>query len=209
MTIDKIRRDYKRASFNKKDADLSPFKQFAKWIDEAIKANLIDATAMSISTSENNKPSSRMVLLKEYDESGFSFYTNYESKKGKEISANPNVALLFYWAELERQIRIEGRIEKLSEKESEEYFKSRPLGARIGAWASQQSKVISNRTYLVAKAAEFAIKFALNPPKPKNWGGYKVIPNLFEFWQGRDSRLHDRIQYSKNNSTWDIDRLAP
>ncbi|MDA0986406.1 MAG: pyridoxamine 5'-phosphate oxidase [Bacteroidetes bacterium] len=209
MTIDKIRRDYKRASLNKKDADLSPFKHFAKWIDEAIKADLIDATAMSISTSENNKPSSRMVLLKGYDESGFSFYTNYESKKGKEISANPNVALLFYWAELERQIRIEGRIEKLSEKENDEYFQSRPIESQISTWVSLQSSIVKNRKFLEDRYNESAKKFGKKVPRPKYWGGYKVIPNLFEFWQGRDSRLHDRIQYSKKNKKWIIERLAP
>jgi pyridoxamine 5'-phosphate oxidase len=164
-------------------------------------------TVASVDT--NGKPSARVVLIKEVTQDGFVFFTNYESRKGQALTANPHAALLFFWPELERQIRIEGSVTKLSPEESDAYFHSRPLDSRIGAWASPQSQVITSRTQLVTKAAEYALKFALNPPRPPHWGGFRVKHEVLEFWQGRPSRLHDRIQYVLEDGQWKIQRLAP
>jgi pyridoxamine 5'-phosphate oxidase len=161
------------------------------------------------SVDENGKPSARVVLIKEVTQEGFVFFTNYDSRKGQALLTNPHAALLFFWPELERQIRIEGSVEKISDKESDDYFDSRPLDSRIGAWASPQSKVISGRGVLIANAAEYALKFALNPPRPPHWGGFRVKPDAAEFWQGRPSRLHDRIRYTLEQNAWKIERLAP
>jgi pyridoxamine 5'-phosphate oxidase len=208
---DKIRSDHKQKPFAKKDVDKNPFKQFSKWMDIAINSGIKEPTAMALSTvNKNMQPSSRMVLLKEIKNDGFIFYTNYKSKKGHEIADNHYGSLLFYWPELEKQIRIEGRIEKTSEEISEEYYLTRSAKRRIGAWASPQSKEIPNRQFLEEKQAEYIKKFEGTPPKrPENWGGYILIPYIIEFWQGRPNRLHDRLEFYLDDTEWKIRRLAP
>ncbi len=208
---DEIRNDYRQKPFGKKIAERDPFKQFTYWMDMAIDAGIKEPTAMSLATvGKNLQPSSRMVLLKEIRNDNFIFYSNYDSKKGKQIAENHFGSLLFYWAELEKQIRIEGRIEKASKEISEEYYLTRSAKRRIGAWASPQSQEIPNRKYLEEKQAEFEKKFAGEPiKKPENWGGYILIPYKIEFWQGRPNRLHDRIEYYLDDNEWKIRRLAP
>ena len=208
---DKIRRDYRQKPFGKKDVDADPFKQFSNWMDRAINSGIIEPTAMALSTvGKNQQPSTRMVLLKEIKNEGFIFYSNYESKKGHQISENHFGCILFYWPELERQIRIEGRIEKTSKEISEEYYLTRSAKRRIGAWASPQSHEIPNRKFLEDKQAEFQAKFIKNTPiKPDNWGGYILTPYIIEFWQGRPNRLHDRIEYYLDDNDWKLRRLAP
>jgi pyridoxamine 5'-phosphate oxidase len=205
-----LRKSYMKGSLSEEDVEANPIDQFNIWFDQARHAELPEPNAMTVaSVDANGKPSARVVLIKEVTQAGFVFFTNYESRKGQALIANPHAALLFFWPELERQVRVEGSVEKLSESESDEYFHSRPLDSRIGAWASPQSRVIKGRTELVTKAAEYALKFALNPPRPPHWGGFRVKPEALEFWQGRPSRLHDRIQYIKDNDAWTIQRLAP
>lgn len=208
---DKIRSDYKQNPFGKKDVDPDPLKQFANWMDRAINSGIKEPTAMALSTvGKNLQPSIRMVLLKEIKEGGFIFYTNYESRKGHQISENHFGSLLFFWPELERQIRIEGRIEKTSQEISEEYYLTRSARRRIGAWASPQSQEIPDRKFLEDKQTEFEMKFSGNPiQRPDNWGGYLLIPYIIEFWQGRPNRLHDRIEYYMDDNDWKIRRLAP
>lgn len=208
---DKIRNDYRQSPLNKKDVDPDPFKQFADWMDRALNSGIKEPTAMALSTvGKNLQPSTRMVLLKEIKEGGFIFYTNYESRKGHQISENHYGSLLFFWPELERQIRIEGRIEKTSQEISEEYYLTRSAKRRIGAWASPQSQEIPNRKFLEDKQTEFELKFSGNPvQKPDNWGGYLLIPYIIEFWQGRPNRLHDRLEYYMDDNDWKIRRLAP
>jgi pyridoxamine 5'-phosphate oxidase len=205
-----LRRDHSRESLDEDAVARSPFDQFAKWFDGALKSQLREPTAMALATvGPDGRPSARMVLLKGFDERGFVFYTNYDSRKGGELTGNPHASLLLFWAELERQIRIEGDIEKTSASESDEYFKTRPLGARIGAWASPQSAV-TKKGALMARVAEMGLRHGINPSRPPNWGGYRLVPNEFEFWQGRPSRLHDRIRYRKQpDGNWRIERLAP
>lgn len=205
-----LRKSYMMGSLSEEDVTPNPIDQFKIWFDQAQHAELPEPNAMTVaSVDENGKPSSRVVLIKDVSPQGFVFFTNYNSRKGLALQANPHAALLFFWPELERQIRIEGSIEKVSDQESDEYFHSRPLDSRIGAWASPQSQVISGRSVLVAKAAEYALKFALNPPRPPHWGGFRVKPEVLEFWQGRPSRLHDRIRYTLHQNQWKIERLAP
>jgi pyridoxamine 5'-phosphate oxidase len=205
-----LRKSYMKGSLSEEDVQTNPVDQFNIWFDQAQQAELPEPNAMTVaSVDENGKPSARVVLIKEVTQEGFVFFTNYDSRKGQALLANPHAALLFFWPELERQIRIEGSVEKISDKESDDYFHSRPLDSRIGAWASPQSKVISGRGVLVAKAAEYALKFALNPPRPPHWGGFRVKPAAAEFWQGRPSRLHDRIRYTLEQNAWKIERLAP
>ncbi|MBS1186181.1 MAG: pyridoxamine 5-phosphate oxidase [Burkholderiaceae bacterium] len=206
-----LRKNYARESLSQSAVDPDPIVQFKTWMNEALDAELPEPNAMTLATVDaEGKPSARVVLIKGVDERGFVFFTNYDSHKGHDLEDNPRAALVFYWIELERQVRIEGRVEKLPDAESDEYFASRPLESRIGAWASEQSKELPGRTTLVARAAKFAAKFALNPPRPPHWGGYVVIPDLVEFWQGRPSRLHDRIAYAlQPDGTWKISRLFP
>ena len=206
-----LRKSYMKGSLSEEDVQKNPIDQFNIWFDQARHAELPEPNAMTVaSVDADGKPSARVVLIKEVTPQGFVFFTNYESRKGQALTHNPQAALLFFWPELERQIRIEGTVEKLSEDASDEYFHSRPLDSRIGAWASPQSQVIPGRSVLVTKAAEYALKFALNPPRPPHWGGFKVKPHTLEFWQGRPSRLHDRIRYTQQAyGMWKIERLAP
>ena len=210
MNIADLRKDYKLAALSKSDSNPSPFKQFEIWLAEAVAAKLPEPNAMTLATvDEANRPSTRVVLIKGFDERGPVWFTNYQSRKGRNLAANPFAALQFHWVELERVVRIEGIVEKISDKESDAYFASRPLDSRIGAWASPQSEPIKSRGVLIKNAAEYAAKFMLNPPRPPHWGGYRLVPDRFEFWQGRSSRLHDRILYQCNDSIWSIVRLAP
>ena len=205
-----LRKSYMKGSLSEEDVQANPVDQFNIWFDQARHAELPEPNAMTVaSVDENGKPSARVVLIKEVTQEGFVFFTNYDSRKGQALLTNPHAAILFFWPELERQIRIEGSVEKISGKESDDYFHSRPLDSRIGAWASPQSKVISGRGVLIANAAEYALKFALNPPRPPHWGGFRVKPDAAEFWQGRPSRLHDRIRYTLEQNAWKIERLAP
>ena len=206
-----IRKDYKLQSLSENDVAANPITQFTTWWNEAIESNIDEVNAMTLATANaNGRPSARIVLLKGMSENGFEFFTNYESNKGKEMAANNKVALVFFWKELERQVRIEGTVSKLSETESDKYFFSRPVESRIGAWSSPQSTVIENREILdenvLQTKATFEGKDILRPPF---WGGYIVKPNCIEFWQGRSSRLHDRIAYFLENNVWSIKRLAP
>jgi pyridoxamine 5'-phosphate oxidase len=195
------------------DASPDPFKQFKDWYDEAIaQSNVTLPNAMTLATATaDGEPCARVVLLKQYDSDGFVFYTNFKSRKGKELAGNPRACLLFYWGDLERQIRIEGRISKIDQTEAEEYFQTRPRGSQIGALASTQSEAIPSRESLEAKVAELELQFeGKQVPCPSYWGGYRVAPEVFEFWQGRPSRLHDRLMYTlKKDGSWKIERLAP
>jgi len=206
-----LRREYQKNKLDENAVQVSPVKQFHKWLDEAISSQIYDPTVMILSTVSNgNKPSSRVVLLKGYQEEQFLFFTNYQSRKGLEIDKNPNVALNFYWPELERQVRIEGEVRKTDAKTSDEYFHSRPRLSQIGAWASEQSQKIPSREVLEKSKSHYETKFAdRDVPRPSYWGGYLVKPNFFEFWQGREGRLHDRISYRKDGAKWIIERLSP
>ncbi len=206
-----LRREYKRESLDESTVAPDPMAQFDRWFEQARNSGLLDANAMSLATCDaNSQPAARVVLLKGFDMQGFVFFTNYDSRKGHELALNSRAALLFYWSELERQIRIEGVIEKVSASESDEYFQQRPLGARLGAWTSPQSQVIENRAVLEARLKIFTERYACDPPRPPHWGGYRLKPNSLEFWQGRPDRLHDRVRYQMNNDMhWRIERLAP
>jgi pyridoxamine 5'-phosphate oxidase len=210
MKLADLRTDYKLASLDESDVAASPFTQFDKWFGDATRAELPEPNAMTLATCDaNGRPSARIVLIKANDEHGMVFFTNYQSHKGQDLAANNRAALLFFWPELERQIRIEGRVETVSAADSDEYYKSRPVLSRIGAWASPQSEVLPSRTALEARFAAFAAEHGENPPRPAHWGGYRVVPSFFEFWQGRRSRLHDRICYQLSAGTWKLMRLAP
>jgi pyridoxamine 5'-phosphate oxidase len=205
-----LRREYTRAGMRKKDMAADPFAQFRLWFDEAVAAALIEPNAMVLSTTDGHRPSSRSVLLKAYDEKGFVFFTNYESRKAREIAANASVSLLFPWYPLERQVGILGRAEKVSSAEALAYFVSRPHGSRLGAWVSSQSAVIESRRLLEARWQEIQKKFADGEvPLPSFWGGFRVVPSEIEFWQGRENRLHDRLRYSRDAGRWCLERLAP
>lgn len=206
-----IRKDYILEKLNETDAAANAVDQFTRWWNEAMQSDIIELNAMTLATaSTSGVPSARIVLLKGYDERGFVFFTNYTSHKGHELEANPHAALVFFWKELERQVRIEGAIEKVSGEESDTYFYSRPANSRIGAWASPQSEIIGSRDLLEENVKIFTEKFGENIPRPAHWGGYRVIPQIIEFWQGRSNRLHDRLQYSMlQNGDWKIERLAP
>ena len=206
-----IRRNYSLSELTEQSVPCNPFEQFSNWMDEVIASKMVEPSAMVLSTvSADDCPSSRVVLLKGFDACGFVFFTNYESRKGKELAANPNAAMHFFWPELERQINIRGIVSRVSTEESEAYFCSRPLGSRIGAWASNQSHPIASREELEVKVAELQAKFADgNVPLPPFWGGFRLKPDRFEFWQGRPNRLHDRICYEMNGDNWNISRLSP
>lgn len=209
--IAKLRKEYSLKSLNESAVNSDPFKQFEFWLNESIEAHVPEPNAMTLATSTfEGKPSARMVLLKQVDDQGFAFFTNYESRKAKNLLQNPYAALVFYWTELERQVRIEGRVSKTLPQVSNRYFRARPEGSKIGAWASPQSSVIPGRKYLERLKSDFEEEFKSKTiVRPENWGGYILKPTLFEFWQGRPDRLHDRIQYSYINEKWIIERLAP
>ncbi|MDQ2918328.1 MAG: pyridoxamine 5'-phosphate oxidase [Verrucomicrobiota bacterium] len=212
LNIAALRQDYVAQGLRRADLDLDPIKQFSKWFGEAAAAEIRDVNAMCLSTATSDGlPSSRIVLLKGIGERGFVFYTNYESDKAGELAKNPRAALNFFWVQLERQIRVNGTVEKTSRAESEEYFQSRPVGSQLGAWASHQSEVIPNRDALEKKLSEVTNRFGTGPiPLPENWGGYRVVPEMIEFWQGRANRLHDRFRYSRQSDrSWIIERLSP
>ena len=210
MDLHNIREDYSKQALSEKECDPHPIPQFEKWLNEAIRSEVNEPTAVNVATLDTNgRPSSRMVLLKEVNPQGFVFFTNYHSRKGRALEANPYAALTFFWPELERPVRIEGRVQKLDEAASDEYFESRPYTSRIGAWASEQSEVIENQAVLVKRAAVVGLKHPLHVPRPPHWGGYLVIPDCVEFWQGRPSRLHDRIRYRLHEGNWIKERLSP
>jgi pyridoxamine 5'-phosphate oxidase len=207
-----LRKNYSQRTLSEKDASSNPFDLFKTWFEEAVNGQLLEPNAMTLATAtKKGKPSARTVLLKGFDGRGFVFYTNYESRKGTELLENPQAAILFNWLELERQIRIEGKVEKISNAESEAYFISRPKGSQLGAWASPQSQVIASRTVIEKNLMNLEAQFAHSEvlPLPDFWGGFRVIPDYFEFWQGRSNRLHDRLSYVKKRKIWNLERLAP
>jgi pyridoxamine 5'-phosphate oxidase len=213
MKISDLRREYVLGDLADEDLTADPFDLFRVWLDEVLAADPLDPTAMTLATVDGEgRPSARVVLLKGYDEQGFVFYTSYESRKGRELASNPHAALVFFWPKLDRQVRVEGMVEKTSREESDAYFQSRPLGARLGAWASEQSAVITNRDELEERLREVTERFGDGPvPLPDFWGGFRVRPEVLEFWQGRPSRLHDRIRYTREEEGegWHIERLSP
>ncbi|MFC0398408.1 pyridoxamine 5'-phosphate oxidase [Paraburkholderia rhizosphaerae] len=210
-SLAELRKNYSRGSLDEADLDRDPILQFEKWFAQAIEAQLPEPNAMTLATVDaHGHPAARIVLIKGVDPRGFVFFTNYESRKGREIENNPRASLLFHWIELERQVRIEGTVEKTSAAESDAYYASRPLESRIGAWASEQSQVIESRAALEAREREIRAQYGDHPPRPPHWGGYRVVPDTIEFWQGRPSRLHDRMRYTRDGSgTWRIARLSP
>ena len=210
MELKDLRKSYERGSLDEMDAGSVPTALFQRWLAEAVAAKVPEPNAMTLATvGADGRPSTRIVLIKYADERGLVFFTNYESRKGQELAGNPQAALQFHWVEQERVVRVEGRVEKTSAEESDAYFVTRPLDSRIGAWASPQSQVISSRAVLLANAAKTSAKFGLHPPRPDNWGGYRLVPETWEFWQGRKSRLHDRLRYRLDGGAWVRERLAP
>ncbi len=211
LNIADIRMDYMLAALDEETAGTDPIAFFSKWFKEAESARITEINAMTLATADaQNRPHARIVLLKGLDDRGFIFFTNYDSAKGQHIAENPNVSLLFFWKELERQVRIDGRIEKVPAEESDIYFHSRPEGSRLGAWASPQSREIPHRNILELNYSKYEAEFSgIKIPRPAHWGGYIVIPERIEFWQGRSSRMHDRILFKRNGSSWHRSRLAP
>ena len=209
-SIAQLRKNYTFGQLSETEVSPNPLNLFQVWFDQAVKAECPEPNSMTLATSDSaGNPSARIVLLKGADSAGFTFFTNYESQKGKELAARPHAALLFHWHELERQVRIKGLVERVSPAESDEYFHSRPAASRIGAWASPQSSEIPNREFLEEAEKRFAADFGDKPPRPEHWGGYRLKPTEIEFWQGRPSRLHDRIHYQLDGAQWRITRLAP
>ena len=205
-----LRKSYERAELDEHAAAASPLRQFETWLQQAIDARLPEPNAMTLATvGADGRPSTRVVLIKGVDARGLAWYSNFNSRKGQELAANPMAALQFHWVELERVVRIEGLVQRVDDAEADAYYASRPLDSRIGAWASPQSQVISGRAVLVAQAARYAAQFALSPPRPPHWGGFRLVPDRWEFWQGRKSRLHDRLRYRWEDSRWQRERLAP
>jgi pyridoxamine 5'-phosphate oxidase len=205
-----LRDEYTRAGLSEANADADPIVQFNRWFDDAVAADLRHPNAMTLATVDDGRPSARVVLLKSVDEHGFVFFTNFESRKGRELAANPAAALLFFWSELERQVRVDGTAEKVSPEESDAYFATRPYGSQIGAWASAQSAPIPSREVLEARARELDARYGGGPvPRPGHWGGYRVAPVEIEFWQGRANRLHDRLRYRLAGGVWTRERLSP
>lgn len=208
--LSEFRKSYELGELDEAQATDGPLALFQRWMDEAIAHDVSEPTAMTVATvGDNGRPSTRVVLLKGCDTRGLVWFTNYESRKGQELAHNPFAALQFHWVEMERVVRIEGRVEKTSAQESDDYFQSRPLDSRLGAWASPQSRVISTRAVLVANAAKAAVQHGLNPERPPHWGGFRLVPDTFEFWQGRRSRLHDRLRFRLDGADWLRERLAP
>lgn len=211
MNIADLRKSYEKAELSETASHADPLQQFDQWLNEAIKGEVPEPNAMTLATVGSDlRPSTRVVLVKGYDARGIVWYTNFQSRKGREIAGNPYAALQFHWVEMERVVRIEGLVETVSDEESDAYFHSRPLDSRIGAWASPQSEVIESRTVLVTNAARYGAQFLLNPPRPPHWGGYRLKPDSWQFWQGRKSRLHDRLRYTlQGDGGWVRERLAP
>ena len=210
MKIADLRKSYEKAELSEHASQADPLQQFEQWLHEALQAEVPEPNAMTVATVGSDlRPSTRVVLIKDFDARGIVWYSNYDSRKGRELAGNPFAALQFHWVELERVVRIEGRVEQVSAAESDTYFHSRPLDSRIGAWASPQSQVIDSRTVLVTNAAKYGAQFLLQPPRPPHWGGYRLVPDRWEFWQGRKSRLHDRLRYRQDGGQWVRERLAP
>ena len=212
ISLADLRENYTKGGLLKQDLRSNPFDQFQKWLEEAVSAEVLEPNAMTLATiDERGRPTARIVLLKKVDDRGFIFFTNYSSRKGQNIAENPYASLVFWWGDLERQIRIEGTVEKISDSESDDYFYSRPISSQLGAWASPQSDVVADRQFLEDRLAQITEEYLEQKiPRPSHWGGYRVVPDLIEFWQGRESRLHDRLCYSlDDNDNWQIDRLAP
>ncbi|MYN14582.1 pyridoxamine 5'-phosphate oxidase [Pusillimonas sp. TS35] len=209
MSVADIRQKYEKFELLESNLASTPFDQFSLWLDEALQAQVPEPTAMTLATATaDGRPSARIVLLKGFDPSGFVFYTNYLSRKGHELDDNPKASLLFFWPALERQVRIEGVVDKVSAQESDAYYNSRPLGSRIGAWVSPQSQPISHEA-LQARLASLSVSLGEHPTRPDHWGGYRLVPDYMEFWQGRPSRLHDRIAFRRDEGNWTLQRLAP
>jgi pyridoxamine 5'-phosphate oxidase len=205
-----LRKSYEKAELDESASAAEPIDQFRRWFDEAVSSQVPEPNAMTVATvGEDGRPSTRVVLIKGFDARGIVWYTNYESRKGRELALHPVAALQFHWVELERVVRIEGHVSRVDAAESDAYYATRPLDSRLGAWASPQSEVIPSRTVLVANAAKYAARFALHPPRPPHWGGFRLEPDRWEFWQGRKSRLHDRLRYRLEAGAWIRERLAP
>jgi pyridoxamine 5'-phosphate oxidase len=210
--VARLRKEYARAGLKESDADPDPIEQFGRWFDAVLAADLYEPNAMTLATSTpDGRPSARIVLLKGFDERGFVFYTNYEGRKAEELEANPRAALVFYWGELERQVRVEGRVSRLPDEESDAYFESRPRGSQLGAWVSEQSRQVRDRRVLEERLRGLEAEYEdREVPRPPFWGGYRVEPEAMEFWQGRESRLHDRLRYSRStDGVWERERLQP